>query len=278
MSTALMTPVRSAFAEGGAASFPGRQPRLPAADGRPVAPAVYLRGDSVARSDQSRYFGQVEAGLLAAVRTDSRGQEAVVELHGAGATLGESNLLQHTRADTDLTLEAVVPTRVRWIDPSAIRTAPDPALTRAVLAVLATRTRVLHDIACRKRLQNIRQQVAQQLLDLWSETALGSDAPALHHLSHFDLARIVGTNRSVVTKVRSEFRHRGWCTLVNHDLVALDVPALHSFATQGLISLSERPQERLRRRQAALSVLVDQALDAETAGGPTRQAACAAVS
>lgn len=266
MSTAVMTRTRSAVMNRGTRTGLVRPSRLRAADGPSPAPAIYLRGDLVARSDAAGYFGQVEAGLLAAVRTDARGQQAVVELHGAGATIGESNLLQHTDAETDLVLEALVPTRVRWVDPARIGSAPDPALTRAVLAVLATRTRVLHDIACRKRLQNVRQQVAQQLIDLWTETALGSNAPALHHVSHFDLARIVGTNRSVVTKVRSEFRDRGWCTIADHEIVELEIPALSAFATRGLASPGEHPQERLRRRQAALSVLVEQALDAPITG------------
>lgn len=266
MATAVMARSRSAVVERGARTSLARRSRLSGAASASLAPAIYLRGDLVARTDQARYFGQVEAGLLAAIRTDPRGQQAVVELHGAGATIGESNLLQHTSFEGDLVLEALVPTRIRWIDPASLGLAPDPTLTKAVLAVLATRTRVLHDIACRKRLQNIRQQVAQQLIDLWSETALGSDAPALHHISHFDLARIVGTNRSVVTKVRSEFRDREWCTIANHDIVELDIPALTSFAARGLTSLSDRPQERLRRRQAALSLLVEQALDTPIAG------------
>jgi CRP-like cAMP-binding protein len=224
----------------------------PAPRNLPTAlPAVYLRGDRITPADLATHFGYVDAGLLAAVRTDPRGQEAIVEVRGAGATLGEDSLIGYRSLDAGTYFEALVPTRVSWIEPGSIQT-DGHALSKAVLSILATRVRQQQETAHRTRLQSLAQRVADQLVALSHETVLGSDETALHHLSRFDLARTLGTNRSAVSKLCTGFERRGWCHIDGKSITVTDEAALTSYAARGVTPSEDSIHERMLQHQQVL--------------------------
>jgi len=213
----------------------GRPARLPHY-GVPDLPAVYLRGDRITPADLATHFGFLDAGLVAAVRTDARGQRAIIETRGAGATIGEDSLIGFRALDADLYFEALVPTRVRWVDAGSLH-AGATDVSKAVMAVMAARVRQQQETAYRNRLQSLAQRVAHQLVALSHETVLGTDAPALEHITRFDLARIVGSNRSGVSKLCSGFETRGWCRIVGKSISVTDEPALTAYASRGTDSI-----------------------------------------
>lgn len=247
-------------------AWPARPSRRGESAGRRTS--VYLRGDRIDRADLAHSFGHVDAGLIAGVRTDTRGQKIIVELRGTGATLSEDSLSGHRPSGADIDFEALVPTRVRWTDPATLVAPHGDELARAILAVIATRIRQQHETACRHRLQSLAQRVADQLVTLSHETVLGSDLSALQHLSRFDLARILGTNRSAVSKICTGFEHRGWCRIDGKSITLVDEAAMASFATRGLSPLDGELHERLLAHQGALialatdtRIVVDRATD-----------------
>jgi hypothetical protein len=100
--------------------------------------------------------------------------------------------------------------------------------------------------------------VAETLVDLWPETVLGADDSALAHLSRFDLARIVGGNRSAVSVICSDFERRGWCRLLGRPGASIDPAPLGAYASNGLRPLAARPRDRLHRHQRALWRILEQ--------------------
>jgi CRP-like cAMP-binding protein len=205
----------------------------------PPARPTYPAGSRIDAVDLARHLGRVEGGLLAVVDTDRRGQQAVVDLRGAGAVLDVGCLLAAQEPGPAYGLEALLPTRVRWLDAAPLRSADAGDLTVAVLAVLAARTRRQHGAACRRRLQTGPQRVAELLVDLSREAALDG-SPALERLSRFDLARIVGLSRSAVSTFCARFERRGWCRLLGETGAFLDVDALSAYAARGLFDVHDR--------------------------------------
>jgi CRP-like cAMP-binding protein len=215
-------------------------------------PTVYLRGDLVDLGRTASTFGRIEAGLFAMVRADSRHHDAVIELRGTGSTMGEGGLLTHEFQRGATAFRALVPSRVRWLDPALVPASPPQDVVRAVLAVLAVRTRHQQDRAFRRCLQSTAQRVAESLVDLSHETSLGNGGSALEHIRRSDLAQIVGGNRSSVTTICSQFERRGWCRLLGRPGASIDAPALTLYAERGPRPVSERPHARLRASQESL--------------------------
>jgi hypothetical protein len=201
-------------------------------------------------------LGRVEAGLLAVVDRDRRGQEAVVDVRGAGTLVDEGWLPSADGAGPAYELEALVPTRVDWVDARPLDAAPPPQLLAAVLPVLAARTRRRQEEACRRRLQTGPQRVADQLVALADGTT-PDGSRVVERLSRFDLARIVGLSRSAVSTFCADFERRGWCAALGEPGAYVDVDALDGFASHGLGPASRRPGDvRPDRHQASLWTLV----------------------
>ncbi|MBO0727912.1 MAG: hypothetical protein J2P57_01550 [Acidimicrobiaceae bacterium] len=102
-----------------------------------------------------------------------------MEVRAAGSTLGERNLVERGTYSAHHVLEALVPTRVSWIAPTPTIAEARPEVVKAVMPVLAARTRYQQDLTWRWRLQSVPQRVAAQLVDLWPETTLGSASAPL---------------------------------------------------------------------------------------------------
>ena len=223
--------------------------------GTSLAHARYLPGQRVLEDDALLGFGRIDAGLVAAVRLDDRGQQAVIELRGTGETLGEASLTGSRPSRDESDLRALVPTLISWYQPS-IPMIPTQDVVRATLAVFAARTRQQQDAAFRRRQQSVSQRVAELLVDLWDETAYDENPRALSHLSRFDLAGIVASNRSVVSTICQEFERRDWCRAVGKAHAIIDPTALAGYASRGLPPLAERPRKRLLDYQRTLWDLV----------------------
>ncbi|MFJ9390499.1 Crp/Fnr family transcriptional regulator [Nocardioides sp. NPDC101246] len=201
----------------------------------------------------------MESGILAAIRTDRRGQEAVIGLRGAGATLGEESLLGHGFADPDIRFEALVPSQVRWMpwpSPGDDTQTGFNSIEWAATSVIAARIRVQLDRTHRNRLQSIDQKVAEALVLLSAETVHGSDEPVLHHITRQTLARIIGLNRSVVSTICASFIRRGWCLLDGRAIVVLDADALRTHAAGRLSTATDSLHKRLQLSQQRLVTLV----------------------
>ncbi|GAB7007907.1 hypothetical protein JCM18899A_53860 [Nocardioides sp. AN3] len=223
---------------------------------RPLETSVLPVGARIGPARRESRLGRVEAGLVAVVRRDSREQEAVIEVRGAGAVIGVDGLIGHRGLGRSAMLEALVPTRITWVDVApASETTPAPLLG-AVMSVLAASTRQQQDAAWRRRTQSVPQRVAEQLVDVWAEEAHGQEGSALAHLTRKSLARIVGCNTSVLSTACGVFERRGWCRRLGRPDVELDVTALNAFASRGLPELSQRPLHRLRRHESTLWDLV----------------------
>lgn len=187
----------------------------------------------------------IETGLVTLVQQQADRRFAV-GVRGEGSVIGEHALM----GDPDLPgngIEALLPTRIRWLEePSA----SDGTTTTLALAVIAARTR-LHGVACQKRRQSIPQQIAQWL-DLSDCSALGDPGNGSARLTHKSDATLVGTPRNAVSRTLAEFSPRPFFQRPDADSIVLNKPALETFARSGLVADLTACRDRLRHSEVTL--------------------------
>jgi CRP-like cAMP-binding protein len=221
----------------------------------------YHRGQVVPAGLAGSAFGRVHHGLFALVEHDRSDRAAVVELIGEGGTIGEANLIEPGGAHHHR-LEVLLPSRVEWSDLASVDAARSADLDRAVLRVMAARTLLAADAAYRKRTQAISQQVAHALVGLsWRsrhrEVPLGT-CP----IGQWDLARIVGSNRSSVNQICRRFQRRGWIDVDRTGIRVRRPQQLQAYADRGVGGcIAHREQELTVRLAEARAALVDLVAD-----------------
>lgn len=231
----------------------------------------YRRGAAITLPSSGPCLGQVVSGLVGVVRTDRCDRQAVIELVTPGGTVAEETLVGARILPTGSRLEALVPTRVQWSEPQALEAASVHDVTTAVLSILAMRTRLLHDLSCRRRWQSRSQQIAQLFVDVTTPTAQISAPDQRVRLSQGSIARILGADPRSVSKNCRAFRDRGWLRPDGRELVVA-TEALKVFAAAGVrrdgTGLSVR--HRLLASQAELASLLGLARPAEGGAAAAR--------
>lgn len=238
-------------------------PRLgEASPRRGVVPLVdqFRKGHSIPAEIAQRRFGRVESGLLALVERGPRGDRAVVEVAGPGATIGEFTLINRRPYGPNQSFEALVPTRVTWLAPAApTRGLPDdPEVMLAIMGVVAARTRLANDVAHRHQMQSAAQRVAHHLVEFAEVDPLSRGALPTCRISRSDLGRVVQCRRETVSDICRSFEQRGWIR-ADRDLFQLLSPqSLAALASVGIRTEIPPIRQRLLTRQAELWDLVAQ--------------------
>jgi len=212
----------------------------------PGTTAVFLPGAIVPWGEVAGRVGRIEAGLIAEVRHRHE-QEAALQVHPSGSIVGETSLFGELPQPCGARLEAMLPTRIRWAEAPVA----DPTALPLALAVIAARTRHQLDVSLRRRFHNQTQQIAECLLRLRDCSALGSEG-GLAQLPHQSLAVLVGTGRTTITRVLSQFTRRGWVDRPTSSSIDLDVEALRAFVS-GTSPTAVAIASELRRSQDALA-------------------------
>lgn len=228
------------------------------------------RGTSFTLPTHRPGIAQVESGLIALVRTSRAQEEALLYLVGPEETVGDEGLLGGDAMPPHTHLEVLVAARVRWLEAPVTEIA-NWTLTSAVSAVMAARTRLLHDIACRKRDQTVPQQIAQQLAILSEKAGGALRADGMVDLSTADLARIVGTHRSFASQVCRPLIGRGWIEPVRGAIRVHAVQQLRAYALDGLPApANQSPDLRRQRLLDAQRTLVHLLVEGhDTVAGPS---------
>jgi len=180
---------------------------------RPITPSTIAlaKGDLLwGVEERAQYVYLVESGLVVLVHQDRYGDRRRVDLIGPGGTLGETALVD--AAPSGLTAVALVPSTVLTLHVSAIRGALSPALTRTLLATLASRTRTQQETVIRLRRQGVSPRLAHVLCELSFYHPNSKQGPALvdAQITQLDLALLTWTSRETICAGLGSFEQRGW--------------------------------------------------------------------
>lgn len=147
----------------------------------------------------------VRDGLLQVEVADAGGRVTVLALITPGETVGELSLIDGAPRNADVV--AALPTRILTLSRKAFLPALDsePALARALLAVLARRVRQTSERLVGANTRSLKERLALVVLQV-----AAADPAGLVRFSQSQLATIAGGTRPKVNGLLKGFVEAGW--------------------------------------------------------------------
>lgn len=169
----------------------------------------------------------IESGAVKIVKTTPSGRQLVLAVQSAPATVAEVPVFDG--GPYPATVTATEPVRAYILLRNDFRAfcKRNPDLALRFLEIFGSRLRTLVSLVERITFGNVRQRLAQRLLEFAANAA--SDAFTLPE-THEELAAHLGTVREVVTRNLGRFQSEGLIRMARRDIAILDESGLRSEA------------------------------------------------
>lgn len=156
------------------------------------------------------YMYIIKEGRVKITKLSEDGREKILEMMGGGSFFGEMALLdQSPRSATVKTLASSVLLALSRTDFLALlRQSPDLAMN--VIQELTRRLRETDEQASSLSFLRVKDRTKGLLRRLAEEGGLEGHRRATPHLTHQQIADMIGTSRETVTRVVKELKQDGW--------------------------------------------------------------------
>lgn len=188
---------------------------------RPAGAVTYGEGDTEA------HLHIVIDGLARVFVSAPDGRTLTIRYCRQGAMLGAISLYAR-RFEMPASIQCLVDTTFLVLDPERARrlVATDPRVARAVMEELSERVLTFISEIAGSAFSTVRQRIAHHLLDLSSDSQMGTELVA--RLSQQELAAATGTTREVVVRTLRALRSEGVLETTRGAIVILDPVGLHA--------------------------------------------------
>jgi CRP-like cAMP-binding protein len=192
-------------------------------------PQVYERNELIYRQGEPAEHifllleGEAQSALL-----NSGGNETLLRIHLPGSVLGLTSLA--TVPWRDASAKAIQPSRLTKVAREHIKKCilGDPKLGLCLIQLLVDRMRDFHFRVGDLQAQSVEQRLARVLLAVSRREKGLEKAPTKPeiHLTHEELAQLVGSRRQTITAILGRFIQAGYISKAGRRLVINDIAGL----------------------------------------------------
>jgi CRP/FNR family cyclic AMP-dependent transcriptional regulator len=179
---------------------------------------------------------RLDKGVVKVSIASSTGEERIIALLAPGAVVGELSMIDGLPQSASVV--ALQDSVVRFVGRRAFEEFANahPEARQALLAILSTRLRQVHEALAATSFMTVKGRVARALLELAQHVGQPSSAGQIvfkERISRADLAAMAGVARENVSRVLSDWRRRKFVTGSGRGLCLKSITALEREMNSG---------------------------------------------